>query len=272
MRGVLASHCPLDQLPGWRTETPPVPTEALAEIEAILGRAREVGVEQFVVPGCAWDDFGAVQALADRFPEVWAAYGIHPHDASTWADGGEARLAQALAHPKAVAIGECGLDYHYDLSPREQQREAFRAQIRLARRLGKPLVVHTREAEEDTLEILGAEKAGDAGGVMHCFTGTLQLALAAVELGFYVSFSGVIAFPKSGDLRDVAKAVPLERTLAETDAPYLAPPPHRGKRNEPAFVVRVVETLAEIHGRDPQEVADITASNTRLLFGIPAPA
>lgn len=271
LRGVFDSHCHLDMLPRWRQETPPEPDAALAEIEEILARAREAGVEQFVAPGCAWEDFGGVQALVDRFPDIWAAYGIHPHDASTWQEGGEARLEQAMAHPKAVAVGECGLDYHYDLSPRDRQRDAFRAQIRLARRLGKPLVIHTREAEADTLAIMTEETAADVGGVMHCFTGTKDLALAAVDLGFHVSFSGILVFPKSDDLREVARAVPLARTLAETDAPYLAPPPHRGKRNEPAFVVRVIETLASIHGCSPQEVADITAQNTRALFSIPEP-
>lgn len=269
LRGVFDSHCHLDQLPGWRTESPPDPAAAAAEIAEILERARLAGVEQFVVSACAWADFGRVQDLVDRYHNIWAAFGIHPHDASTWQDGADTRLEHVLAHPRARAVGECGLDYHYDLSPRDQQREAFRAQIRLARRLGKPLVVHTREAEVDTLAIMTEEKAAQVGGVMHCFTGTRALALAAVELGFYVSFSGIVAFPKSGDLREVARAVPLDHTLAETDAPYLAPPPHRGKRNEPAFVVRVVETLAEIHGRPAQEVADVTSRNARRLFGIP---
>lgn len=269
LKGALDSHCHLDMLPRWRRDVAPDPAEAEAEIEAVLARARAAGVEQFLVPGCAWQDHAGVRDLTERYPPVWAAYGIHPHDASTWPEGGEARLEQAMAHPKAVAIGECGLDYHYDLSPRGQQRDAFRAQIRLARKLGKPLVIHTREAEADTLAIMVEEKAAEVGGVMHCFTGSLELAREAVALGFHVSFSGILAFPKSHDLRAVARAVPLDRTLAETDAPYLAPPPHRGKRNEPAFVVRVIETLAEIHGLDAQEVAHLTARNARELFRLP---
>ncbi len=224
---------------------------------------------QAVTPGCAWPDFDLVTRIAERFDNVWAGFGIHPHDAATWDAGAPGRLKRALMHPRARAVGECGLDYHYNLSPPEQQRAAFRAQIALAREVARPLIIHTREAEADTLQIMTIEKSAEAGGVMHCFTGTRDMALACVDLGFYVSFSGILAFPRSEDLRDVARAVPLDRTLAETDAPYLAPPPHRGKRNEPAFVVRVIETLAEIHGRPAQEVADITARNARRLFGLP---
>jgi TatD DNase family protein len=270
LKGVVDSHCHLDQLPGWKQGSRPDPAEALAEVGEILERAHEAGVVQFVVPGCAWSDFEPVAAIVARFPQVWAGYGIHPHDASTWEGRDSAeRLALALNGPRAQAVGECGLDYHYNLSPPEKQREAFRDQIRVARAAGKPLIIHTREAEPDTLRIMTDEGAAEVGGVMHCFTGTRDMALRCVDLGFYVSFSGILAFPKSTDLREVASAVPLERTLAETDAPYLAPPPHRGKRNEPAFVVRVVETLAEIHGRPAQEVADRTAANARALFALP---
>ncbi|MBM3268166.1 MAG: TatD family hydrolase [Candidatus Sericytochromatia bacterium] len=271
LRGVVDSHCHLDQLPGWRAEVRPEPEAALSEIAEILDRAAEAGVVQTVVPGCAWPDFGPVAIIAERFPAVWAAFGIHPHDAATWDSDGPQRLARALAGPRTQAVGEIGLDYHYNFSLPEAQREAFRAQIRVARDIGKPLIVHTREAEADTLEIMRAEGAGEVGGVMHCFTGTRDLALACVDLGFHVSFSGVLCFPKSADLREVARAIPLERTLVETDAPYLAPPPHRGRRNEPAYVVAVIEALAGIHGRPAEEVAEITARNARVLFGLPTP-
>jgi len=271
LTGVVDSHCHLDQLPGWRQDQRPAQAEALEEVGDIIGRAREAGVVQFVVPGCAWQDFAPVRAIVERYPGVFGGYGIHPHDAATWErHDSAAKLARALNGPRAQAVGECGLDYHYNLSTPEKQREAFREQIRIARSVGKPLIIHTREAEPDTLRIMIEEGAAEVGGVMHCFTGTRDMALRCVDLGFYVSFSGILAFPKSIDLREVAQAVPLDRTLAETDAPYLAPPPHRGKRNEPAFVVRVVETLAEIHGLAAQAIADQTAGNARALFRLPA--
>lgn len=265
------SHCHLDMLAGWRGEEPLPLATALAEQAEIVERARVAGVTQMVTPGCAWQDFDGIRALPDRFDNVWIGFGIHPHDASTWDDAGSARLAREFQHPRAVAVGECGLDYHYDMSSREEQRAAFRAQIRLARELGKPLIIHTREAEEDTLALMKEENAAEFGGVMHCFTSSLDLAKACLDLGFYVSFSGIVAFPKSGELREVAGQVPLDRTLAETDAPYLAPPPYRGRRNEPAFVVRVIETLATVHGVTADEAGLVTALNARKLFRLPMP-
>ncbi len=267
---VVDSHCHLDMLASWRKSVPPTAAEEAREQAEIVARARAAGVGQIVVSGCAWQDFGRVREAAERFADVvWVALGIHPHEASTWEPASLERLATAADDARVVAIGECGLDYHYDLSPRVRQQEAFRDQVRLARALKKPLVVHTREAEEDTAAILAGEGAAQVGGVMHCFTGTWDLARLALDMGFFISFSGVITFASSNDLRTLVARVPLERTLVETDAPYLAPVPYRGKRNEPAWVVRTVEALAAIHGLEPAEVGQITAANARRLFGLP---
>jgi TatD DNase family protein len=169
---------------------------------------------------------------------------------------------------RVVAYGEIGLDYHYDHSPRDVQRERFREQVRLARELRLPIVIHTREAQEDTIAILKEEKGGDVGGVFHCFSGDAWLAKDALDLGFYLSFSGVITFQNAVMLRDIVKTVPLDRILVETDSPYLTPVPHRGKRNEPAYVRHVAEKIAELHGISVPKVEDATSQNTKRLFGI----
>jgi TatD DNase family protein len=204
------------------------------------------------------------------WPEVRFSIGVHPHQAHQFS-GDPDRAAtlvreQFAATPAARAIGEIGLDYHYDYSPREVQHAVFRAQIRLARELDRPVVIHTREADDDTLAILGEEGGGEVRGVLHCFTGNDALADAGLALGFFVSLAGIVTFPKAETLRRTAHRVPLDRLLAETDSPFLAPVPYRGKRNEPAYVARVVAALAEMHKIPPADLAARTTANFHSLF------
>lgn len=258
---VIDSHCHLDY------------RGSHDEVDELVARAREAGVVQMVtveskstVPSCE----RAVQ-IAGRHEDVFAAVGFHPHDASKVDDDVVAAIRALAADPRVVAIGETGLDYHYDNSPRDAQRDAFRRFLRLSRELDLPVIVHTREAEEDTLRILMEEPLGPAGGVIHCFTGTLPFAMACVELGFHVSVSGIVTFRNATEIAEVARQVPLERLLVETDSPFLAPIPHRGKRNEPAFVVHVARFVASIRGMSDYELASATVANTRRLFRLPTP-
>lgn len=268
---LIDTHCHLDMLADWgRQDDPPGLDEQLAEADAALARAKAAGITLVINPGTQWDEFDRVRTVGDRHPEVFLAFGIHPHEASTWDEGAYERLKAYGAGSKVVAIGECGLDYHYNASPADAQRRAFREQIRLAQELAKPLIVHTREADDDTLTILRAEHAEQTGGVLHCFTSSQDLAEAALALGFYISFSGALTFAKAENVREVARRVPLDRLLVETDAPFLAPPPHRGKRNEPAFVIRVAEQLAALHGLSLEELGRQTTDNARRLFRLPA--
>lgn len=253
-------------LPAW-VEGELTLEEALLEIDQAVERAHAAGVEWILNPGSTWAETPAVLAVADRYPRVYAAVGIHPHEADSWGAESYERLERLAQHPKVLAIGETGLDHYYEHGSREAQRRAFAEQIRLARALDLPLIVHTRDAEAETLAVLRDE--GPHHGVIHCFTGSLELAEAALALGFHVSFSGVVTFKRSEELREVARRVPLERMLIETDAPYLAPPPHRGKRNEPAYVVKIAEQLAELHGIEVGEIARITTDNALRLFRIP---
>jgi TatD DNase family protein len=238
------------------------------DLDGVLQRARAAGVAGVIAVGSGrgLESRTAAVALAGRHPDVWATVGIHPHDASLADDAAVAALRELAAQPRVVALGELGLDFHYDHSPRPRQREAFAAQLRVARELGLPVVVHTREADEDTLAILRAEGVPH-GGVLHCFSGGEPLARAGLELGLHVSFSGILTFPKADALRAVARdVVPLDRTLVETDSPYLAPVPHRGRRCEPAHVVHTARRLAELHGLTLEDVARITTRNARRLF------
>lgn len=240
--------------------------------EEAVARAREAGVATMLVVGGFDAEAGHRRAL--RVAEslgLPATAGIHPH---------EARLAQEAAYDelrgwaregRIVAIGECGLDFHYDHSPRPVQVEVFRRQVHLAREVGKPLVVHTREADAETADLLEREGAAEVGGVIHCFTGGEELARRALALGFYVSFSGIVAFPRAEVIQRVARSVPLDRLLVETDAPFLAPPPHRGQRNEPAFVVEVARRVAAERGLTATEVGSAAASNFARLFGVSVP-
>jgi TatD DNase family protein len=242
------------------------------DLDAVVARARDAGLERAMVileAGNASEDAQA-RRLEQLWPEVRFSIGVHPHSAHQFAaDPGRAAtlLRQQFAStPSARAVGEIGLDYHYDFSPREVQHAVFRAQIRVARELKQPVVIHTREADEDTLAILHEEGGADLRGVLHCFTGTQALADAGLALGFHVSFAGIVTFPKGANVREVARRVPLDRLLVETDSPFLAPVPFRGKRNEPAHVARVVETLAEIHQVPAADLIRQTTANFHRLF------
>jgi TatD DNase family protein len=242
--------------------------EGLAERQdEVLDRARARGVGAFLnisTRQCEWD---AVIRVAERNRDVWASVGVHPHEADAHPDLGAAALVEAAAHPRVIAIGECGLDYYYDNSARPAQRERFEAHIEAARTTGLPLIVHTREAEDDTAEILGAAtKRGGVSGVLHCFTGSLDLARKALDFGFYVSMSGIVTFKNARDLQDTARQIPLDRLLVETDSPFLAPVPHRGKPCEPAFVADTAAFVAELRGEGPDELAEATTANFFRLF------
>lgn len=239
--------------------------------EAMIQRAREAGVDRFVTIGCDLATSRAAVELADRYPFVYASVGVHPHEVRHIGDDWYDELRRLARHKKVVAYGEIGLDYHYNHSPPKDQRERFREQIALAKELRLPLVIHTREAQEDTIRILKEEQASDVGGVFHCFGGDAWLAKEALDLGFHVSFSGIITFQNATALRDVARTVPADRLLIETDCPYLTPAPHRGKRNEPAFVSLVAQKLAELTpGRSAGDIGELTSENARRLFNLPA--
>jgi TatD DNase family protein len=246
--------------------------EFAADLETVASRAASAGVTTALCILEADDEGELTRAEAVRaaWPGIRFATGVHPHHAGRFADDPDRAAAvveSAVARTGACGVGEIGLDYHYDFSPREVQRAVFRSQIRLARRLGLPIIIHTREAAEDTFRILEAEQAGH--GVFHCFTGDAGMAGQALALGFHLSFAGILTFPKANDLREAARLTPVDRLLSETDAPYLAPVPHRGQRNEPAYVTRVVETLAGLHGLEPAAMAGQIARNFSTLFDAP---
>lgn len=245
-----------------------------ADRNEIIARAREAGVMTMLNVGTGDPHSGAFERaveLAETHHEVYAAVGVHPHDAKLFDDATEQRLSALVKGSKrVVAWGEIGLDYHYDHSPRDVQRGVFHRQLNLARELNLPVIIHSREADEDTINILREELSGyDRAGVLHCFGGSLQMARDAIDLGFYVSFAGNLTFKKAEDLRDIARQLPLERLMIETDCPYLTPVPFRGKRNEPARVVETAGCLAMLHGREVSEVARITSDNFARLFGVP---
>jgi TatD DNase family protein len=211
--------------------------------------------------------YDSLLAIAQRFPDVFCSVGTHPHHAQEEPDVTTADLVARAAHPKVVAIGEAGLDYHYDFSPRDAQERGFRTHIAAARETGLPLVIHTREADDDTADILTAETGkGAFPAVLHCFTGGRELAMRAVALGLFVSFTGIITFKNSAALRDIAAELPADRILVETDAPYLAPGKYRGKRNEPSYVVETAKTLAQVRGVSPEQIAHETTENFFRLF------
>lgn len=242
--------------------------------EAVIGRAISAGVELMlsVGSGDGPPDLEAGIRMAEAHPAVYATVGVHPHDARKVDESTYRRLAGLLRHPRVVALGEIGLDYHYDNSPRETQREVFAAQLRLAREAGKPIVIHTREAWEDTWSLLEEHWGAEGpGGIMHCFSGGPGEAERSLAMGFYVSFTGIVTFPKADLVRDAARLVPLGRLLVETDAPYLAPVPYYRKRNEPAYVVETARALARIRGESFEELAAATTANFRRLCLPPAP-
>jgi len=242
--------------------------------EDVIRRARDAGVRTLLNVGSAdpgTDSLRRAFDLVERYDFMYTSVGVHPHEARRVTEADYDALLEASAHPKVLAWGEIGLDYHYDHSPRPVQQAVFRRQLQCARRLGRPVIIHTRSADEDTIAILReAAVAGPLRGILHCFTGGEALARAAVAMGFLISFSGILTFKAAGDLRAIAAGLPLDRVLIETDSPYLAPVPHRGRRNEPAFVVEVARTLAGLHGLPVEEIGRRTAENFRQFFRLPA--
>jgi TatD DNase family protein len=249
------SHCHLDF------------PEFAAELDAVVARAADAGVKTCVSIGTTMAKFAGVRAVAERFDNVWCSVGVHPHEAEKELLDGPAQLIAEAAHSKVVGIGESGLDYYYEHSPRAQQVANFRAHIEASRETGLPLIVHTRDADPETVEILRDEMGkGAFTGLIHCFTGSRMLAEAAVDIGFCISVSGIATFKNSQSLRDIIKDVPLDRLLVETDAPFLAPVPLRGKRNEPSFVTHTAKMLAELKGVEADALAAATTENFFRLF------
>ena len=235
--------------------------------EEVLANARARGIGGFLNISTRQNEWTAVVGVAERNDDVWATIGVHPHEADAHPDLGAAALIEAAAHPRVIAIGECGLDYYYDKSDRAAQRDRFQAHIEAARTTGLPLVVHTRDAEEDTAAILArAVGKGGVTGVLHCFTGSAELARKALELGFYVSISGIVTFKNAQDLQETAKTIPLDRLLVETDSPFLAPVPNRGKTCEPAFVADTAAFLSDLRDEPLDELAQATTANFFKLF------
>lgn len=249
------SHCHLDF---------PELSDRLPEL---IGVMRENGVAKALCVSVTLEDFPKVLALAERHEQFYASVGVHP-DYPDLREPSVAELVELARHPKVVAIGETGLDYYRLTGDLEWQRERFRVHIRAAREAAKPLIIHTRSAAEDTLRLMREEGAGAAGGVMHCFTESWEVARAALDLGFYISFSGIVTFKNAKDLQEVARRVPLDRMLVETDSPYLAPVPYRGKTNQPGWVRHVAEEIARLQGREFSEVATRTTENFFKLFNI----
>lgn len=252
---LIDSHCHLDF------------PELQQNLPDCLARAKAAGVDKFLTISTKLSQFDRILALVNDWPQVYGSIGIHPHHAATEAMWPEAEFIRACQHPKIIAIGEAGLDYHYDYAPRDVEAKIFRAHIAMARQTQLPLIVHTREADADTAAILRNEMGqGAFPFLLHCFTGGMELAQTAIELGGYVSFSGIITYKNADDLRAIAMALPIDRILVETDAPYLAPVPHRGKTNEPGFVRYTAEKLAEIRGLSLDIIARQTTANFYRLF------
>ncbi len=245
-----------------------------ADRSEVIERAWDAGLSAVITVGVG-ETLAGIQAavdLADRHERVFATVGVHPHDAQRLEPDWYDHIRRLARHRRVVGIGETGLDYHYMHSPGEVQRDAFERFLRLGHETDLPVVVHTREADEETLAVLRAardERGEPLCGVVHCFSGDYPLAREVLDLGLHISFTGVITFPKAGPLREVLKRIPIEKVLVETDCPYLSPAPFRGKRNEPARVVHVAETVAEVYGRPVEEVARITTENTVRLFRLP---
>lgn len=235
--------------------------------QAVIARARDAGIRGMLNISTREREWDAVIGVAEREPDVWASVGIHPHEADEHPDVDTARLVERAAHPRVVGIGETGLDYYYDHSDRTRQQASFRAHIVAARETGLPLIVHTRDAEADTLSLLREEMGkGRYTGVIHCFTASDAFADAALELGFFISISGIVTFKNAAALQHTAARLPIDRLLIETDAPFLAPVPHRGKSCEPAYVADTARFLANLRGETPEELARVTSANFKTLF------
>jgi TatD DNase family protein len=247
------SHCHLDD------------EQFESDREVVIQRARDAGVERMLAigTGSGPPDLEPAIRLAEKYSFIYATVGVHPHDASKATSETWKRLEDLAKHPKVLAIGEIGLDYHYDFSPRPQQKEAFAIQQAIAAASEKPIVIHTREAWEDTIAAL---RGWRSGGIMHCFTGDAAQAREVLNLSFYLAFGGVITFPKADSVREAARSTPDDRLLVETDCPYLAPVPNRGKRNEPAFLADTVRRLAEVRSTTEEALADLTTRNFETLF------
>lgn len=237
------------------------------EIDDVVRRARAAGVGRMLTIGTRVSKFPRVRAIAERYDDVWCSVGVHPHEADHESDVDAEKLVELAKHPKVIGIGETGLDFYYEHSPRVVQERCFRAHIEAARRTGLPLIVHTRNADDDTARILRDELTkGQFRGLMHCFSSSRRLAETALELGFYISLSGIVTFKNAEELRATARALPVERLLIETDAPYLAPMPYRGKRNEPALVTHTAAAVARLKDLPFDELARITTENFFALF------
>lgn len=237
--------------------------------EEMIDRARAAGIDTIVNIGFNRETIPSTMKLTEQYPFIYAAVGWHPTDAIDMKLEEDLAWIESLcANPKVVAIGEIGLDYYWDTSPKELQHTVFREQIRLARRLNKPIVIHNRDAHEDIVRILREERASEVGGIMHCFSGSKEMAKLCLDMNFYISFGGPVTFKNARVPKEVLESVPMDRILVETDAPYLTPHPHRGKRNESAYVRLVAETAAEIKGINLEEIANITSENARRCLGL----
>ncbi len=249
------SHCPLD---GPKFD---------ADRDEVIQRAIDAGVTRMLAIGTGDGppDLDVAVRLAEKYSNIWATVGVHPHDAAKWTDECGPLLRERMRHPRVVALGEIGLDYHYDFSPRDQQKRVFIEQLQIAAEAGKPIVIHTREAWDDTFQILRDHWSGS--GVMHCFSGGPAEAEKSLEIGFTISYSGIVTYPKAPEIREAALLTPLNRMLVETDAPYLAPAPHRGTRNEPAYVAKTAAFVANLLGVDYEQFCTQTSQNFDALFG-----
>jgi TatD DNase family protein len=253
---LIDSHCHLDS------------DQFDADQEQVIERALAAGIQHMVAIGTGNGppDLEAGIRLAEKYQAFYATVGVHPHDASKKID--EKHLADLVQHPKVVAIGEIGLDYHYDFSPREVQRAVFIQQMQIASDAKKPIVIHTREAWDDTIQVIRDHWDTSRGGIMHCFSGNPEQAKQALDLGFYLSFGGIVTFPKALEIQESARQAPIEKILVETDAPYLAPVPKRGKRNEPAYMIETVRKLAHLRGVSEEAIAESTTTNFHRLCNL----
>jgi len=238
------------------------------DLEEVLGRAKEIGISKIITVSAAPGSIQNTLELTKTYDFIYGAVGLHPHDAKHWNDSYIDEIKSGVKEEKIVAVGEIGLDYHYDFSPKDKQQEVFRTQVKLAKELNYPIIVHDRDATEDILSIL-TDELGDAGGVIHCFTGNMESAKKYLDLGMHLSFTGILTFPKAQSIRDAAKIVPMDKFLLETDSPYLAPIPMRGKRCEPGFVKHTAEMLAEVKEVSLKEIIQVTDENAGRLFRLP---
>lgn len=238
------------------------------DVEDVISRAQDVGVENMVVVGFDEKTIKKAMELVDKYSFLYASVGWHPVDAIDLTQDYLEWIEELATHPKVVAIGETGLDYHWDKSPKEVQKDAFRKQIHLAKRVSLPIIIHNREADQDIVDILKEEKAEEVGGIMHCFGGSIEIGRECLNMNFHLSFGGPVTFKNAKRPKEVVKEVPLDRLLIETDAPFLAPHPYRGKRNEPSYVKLVAEQIADLREISYEELAKQTTLNAKRLFGI----